>query len=111
LGVIGDLLGFKKRIKGWDLGTKLWFPLLMISKGVKGNSPSQGVKDALILCLAISSNKKNSFGKEQMSKHLTWNFGHVLQQSLHKVKKLISYPIILFFTLNELDDQYQANPL
>jgi hypothetical protein len=30
----------------------------MIFKGVKGSGPSQGVKDALILCLAVSSNKK-----------------------------------------------------
>jgi hypothetical protein len=69
----------------------------MISKGVKGSGPSQGVKDALILCLTISSNKfKKSFGKEQMSKKNTWKFGHAFQQSLHKLKKLILYPIIYF---------------
>jgi hypothetical protein len=83
----------------------------MISKGVKGSGLGQGVKDALIMCLTISNNKKNSFGKEKMSKHLTWNFDHVLQQSFHKVKKLILYPSMLFFTLNELNEQYQANPL
>jgi hypothetical protein len=71
----------------------------MISKGVKGNGPGQGVKDALILCLAVSSNKKKFIWQGKNVKAFDMEFWSCSSTNPPQSQEahLVPYHIIFYF--------------